>query len=76
MLFSADASVIEAQESIACVAEDKYGEDAENKIDYDHGNTDGWGVAEWDKYDENTEQGVCDVYYDSVIRLDYEALEI
>ena len=32
-LFFPDASVIEAQESIACVAENKYGKDAEDKVD-------------------------------------------
>ena len=75
-LFFPDASVIKAQESITCVAENKYGKDAEDKVDCDNGDAHGECIAVWDKHDENAEQSVGDVYDNSVICLDYEALEI
>ena len=74
-LFS-DASIIEAQEGVACVAEDKHGKNAEDKVDGDDGYTHGGSIAVWDKHDENAEQGIGYVDYYSVICLDYEALEI
>ena len=75
MLF-ADASIVEAQEGIACIAENEDGKDAEDKVDSDDRNTHGRGIAVWDKHDENAEKGIGYVDYYSVICLDYEALEI
>ncbi len=55
LLLFVDTSVVQAQEGIACIAENEYGEDAEDKVDGYNGNIYGGAIAEWDKHDENAE---------------------